>query len=48
VRKGDPIALIDEAGFVHFAVKEARPSGEVFFDPKQAGFAYRVKRPLVS
>lgn len=41
VRKGDPIALVDKAGFVHFAVKESRPSGEVFFDPKEAGFAYR-------
>ncbi len=48
VRKGDPIALVDKAGFVHFAVKEARPSGEVFFDPKQAGFTYRLIRPLVS
>jgi murein DD-endopeptidase MepM/ murein hydrolase activator NlpD len=48
VRKGDPIALVDKAGFVHFAVKEARPSGEVFFDPKQAGFTYRLAHPLVS
>lgn len=48
VRKGDPIALVDKAGFVHFAVKESRPSGEVFFDPKEAGFVYRVSRPLVT
>jgi murein DD-endopeptidase MepM/ murein hydrolase activator NlpD len=48
VRKGDPIALVDKAGFVHFAVKEARPSGEVFFDPMQAGFTYRLTHPLVS
>ncbi len=41
VRKGDPIALVDNAGFVHFAVKESRPGGEVFFDPKEAGFLYR-------
>jgi murein DD-endopeptidase MepM/ murein hydrolase activator NlpD len=42
VRKGDSIALVDKAGFVHFAVKETRPSGEIFFDPKEAGFAYRL------
>jgi murein DD-endopeptidase MepM/ murein hydrolase activator NlpD len=42
VRRGDPIALVDKAGFFHFAVKELRPGGEVFFDPKAAGFAYRV------
>jgi murein DD-endopeptidase MepM/ murein hydrolase activator NlpD len=48
VRKGDAIALVAEAGFVHFAVKESRPSGEVFFDPKEAGFAYRLARPLVT
>jgi murein DD-endopeptidase MepM/ murein hydrolase activator NlpD len=41
VRKGDPIALVWEHGFVHFAAKEARPGGEVFFDPADAGFAYR-------
>jgi murein DD-endopeptidase MepM/ murein hydrolase activator NlpD len=48
VRKGDPIALVDGGGFVHFAVKEMRPGGEVFLDPKEAGFAYRASRPLVS
>jgi murein DD-endopeptidase MepM/ murein hydrolase activator NlpD len=48
VRKGDPIALVDKSSFVHFAVKESRPSGEVFFDPKEAGFVYRLSRPLVS
>jgi murein DD-endopeptidase MepM/ murein hydrolase activator NlpD len=42
VRKGDPIALVDKAGFVHFAVKQLRPGGEVFFDPKEAGFVYRL------
>jgi hypothetical protein len=42
VRKGDPIALVWEHGFVHFAVKERRPSGEIFFDPKDAGFVYRL------
>jgi murein DD-endopeptidase MepM/ murein hydrolase activator NlpD len=48
VRKGDPIALVDKGGFVHFAVKETRPSGETFFDPKEAGFAYRQsQRPVV-
>jgi murein DD-endopeptidase MepM/ murein hydrolase activator NlpD len=41
VRKGDPIALVWSHGFVHLAVKEARPGGEVFFDPAEAGFAYR-------
>lgn len=45
VRKGDPIALVDKAGFVHFAVKEFQPHGEVFFDPAQAGFAYRLSSP---
>jgi murein DD-endopeptidase MepM/ murein hydrolase activator NlpD len=48
VRKGDPIALVDKAGFVHFAVKESRPSGEVFFDPKEAGFVYHGGSPLVA
>jgi murein DD-endopeptidase MepM/ murein hydrolase activator NlpD len=49
VRKGEAIALVDKAGFVHFAVKETRPEGEVFFDPKEAGFAYLVEsRPLAS
>jgi murein DD-endopeptidase MepM/ murein hydrolase activator NlpD len=42
VRKGDPIALVWNQGFVHFAVKEFRRSGEVFFDPKEAGFSYRL------
>lgn len=42
VRKGDPIALVDKAGFVHFAVKEFQPHGEIFFDPAQAGFVYRL------
>ncbi|HEY2747317.1 MAG TPA: M23 family metallopeptidase [Polyangia bacterium] len=48
VRKGQPIALVARAGFVHFAVKETIPGGEVFFDPAEAGFAYRESRPLVS
>jgi murein DD-endopeptidase MepM/ murein hydrolase activator NlpD len=48
VRRGDPIALVDKAGFVHFAVKESRPRGEVFFDPKEAGFAYRLSQPEVA
>jgi murein DD-endopeptidase MepM/ murein hydrolase activator NlpD len=42
VRKGDPVALVWKRGFVHFAVKESRPGGEVFFDPKEAGFSYRL------
>jgi murein DD-endopeptidase MepM/ murein hydrolase activator NlpD len=42
VRKGDPIARVDRPGFVHFAVKETRPDGEVFLDPKEAGFGYRA------
>jgi murein DD-endopeptidase MepM/ murein hydrolase activator NlpD len=41
VRKGDPVALVDKAGFVHFAVKERRTGGDVFIDPKEAGFSYR-------
>jgi murein DD-endopeptidase MepM/ murein hydrolase activator NlpD len=40
VSKGDPVALVDHTGFVHFAVKRVGPSGEVFFDPKDAGFLY--------
>jgi murein DD-endopeptidase MepM/ murein hydrolase activator NlpD len=39
VRKGEPIALVSNQGFVHFAVKELRPEGEVFFAPKEAGFS---------
>jgi len=48
VRRGDPIALVDKAGFFHFAVKELRPGGEVFFDPKAAGFSYRASGPEVT
>lgn len=48
VRRGDPIALVDKAGFVHLAVKETRPGGEVFFDPKEAGLAYRLTGPEVA
>lgn len=47
VRRGDPIALVDKAGFVHFAVKEFQPRGEVFFDPAQAGLAYRLSSPVL-
>ena len=47
VRKGDPIALVAEGGFVHFAVKETRQSGEAFLDPHAAGFAYRSSQRLV-
>jgi murein DD-endopeptidase MepM/ murein hydrolase activator NlpD len=42
VRRGDPIALVDKAGFVHFAVKQVDRAGEVFFDPKEAGLIYRL------
>jgi murein DD-endopeptidase MepM/ murein hydrolase activator NlpD len=50
VRKGDPIALVDNEGFVHFAVKEVNADSEVFFDPAEAGFAYRLSsvRPKVA
>jgi murein DD-endopeptidase MepM/ murein hydrolase activator NlpD len=41
VRRGDPIALVAPAGFVHVAVKARRGGGETFFDPRLAGFAYR-------
>lgn len=41
VRRGDPIALVDKAGFVHFAVKQLNRDGEVFFDPREAGLSYR-------
>jgi murein DD-endopeptidase MepM/ murein hydrolase activator NlpD len=47
VRKGDPIALVDKAGFVHFAVKAQERSGEVFFNPSEAGFVYRLSKPEV-
>jgi murein DD-endopeptidase MepM/ murein hydrolase activator NlpD len=46
VRKGDRIALVDRPGFVHFAVKEIQTGREVFFDPKEAGFAYRLSSGL--
>jgi murein DD-endopeptidase MepM/ murein hydrolase activator NlpD len=42
VRRGDPIALVWNRGFVHFATKEVRGGREVFFDPKEAGFSYRL------
>lgn len=42
VRRGDPIALVWNRGFVHFATKELQGNREVFFDPKEAGFAYRL------
>jgi murein DD-endopeptidase MepM/ murein hydrolase activator NlpD len=38
VERGDSIALVDKRGFVHIAVKR----GEVFFDPSEAGFSYRL------
>lgn len=41
VRRGDPIALVDKRGFVHFAVKQVIRTSEVFFDPREAGLAYR-------
>jgi murein DD-endopeptidase MepM/ murein hydrolase activator NlpD len=48
VRRGDPIALVGEGGFVHFAVKQTRPGGEAFLDPHVAGFVYRSsQRPVV-
>src|SRR5262249_22096458 len=42
VKQGDPIAVVDSHGFVHFAVKTFRSGNEVFFDPRLAGFAYRA------
>jgi murein DD-endopeptidase MepM/ murein hydrolase activator NlpD len=48
VRRGDPIALVDKPGFVHFAVKELHGHQEVFFDPKDAGFTYRRSGLAVS
>ena len=42
VRRGDAIALVNKAGFVHFATKETRDGREVFFDPREAGFNYRT------
>ncbi len=40
VRAGDPIALVSDHGFVHFAVK----ANQRFIDPKLAGFKYRLTR----
>ncbi len=48
VRKGDAIAVVAPAGFVHFAVKEKRTTGETFVDPRVAGFAYRSTKPGVA
>lgn len=42
VRKGDVIAFVAPAGFVHFAVKQTTAHGETFVDPRRAGFAYRT------
>jgi murein DD-endopeptidase MepM/ murein hydrolase activator NlpD len=41
VRSGEPIALVDASGFIHFAVKTMGARGEAFIDPRLAGFAYR-------
>ncbi len=38
---------VDRTGFFHFAVKEQRGGDEVFFDPQEAGFAYRLSGPAV-
>lgn len=48
VRKGEPIALVDRGGFVHFAVKHTIAGREAFIDPKEAGFAYRLTGPAVA
>jgi len=48
VRKGDIIAFVAPAGFVHFAVKQKTAQGETFIDPKRAGFAYRTSEPRVA
>jgi len=40
VKRGDSIALVGAAGFLHFAVKTESARGETFIDPKRAGFAY--------
>lgn len=45
VRKGEAIALVSRAGFVHFAVKQVRPTAELFFDPREAGLSYRITTP---
>ena len=42
VRKGDVIAFVAPAGFVHFAVKQTTARGETFVDPNRAGFVYRM------
>jgi murein DD-endopeptidase MepM/ murein hydrolase activator NlpD len=48
VRIGDPVATVDKTGFFHFAVKEQRGGSEIFFDPREAGFAYRTSGPAVA
>ncbi len=48
VRQGDPIAFVNQAGFIHFAVKEWRPHREIFIDPASAGFSYRLSTLGVS
>lgn len=41
VRRGDAIARVSNAGFVHFAVKALHDGHETFFDPAEAGLIYR-------
>jgi murein DD-endopeptidase MepM/ murein hydrolase activator NlpD len=45
VKRGDPIALVDKRGFVHFAVKDLVGNREVFFDSADAGFRYALSKP---
>lgn len=37
VQRGQPIALVDKAGFVHVALKSIGGGREEFFDPKETG-----------
>jgi murein DD-endopeptidase MepM/ murein hydrolase activator NlpD len=41
VRKGQAIARVAKAGFVHFAVKSTTAGREEFFDSARAGFRYQ-------
>jgi murein DD-endopeptidase MepM/ murein hydrolase activator NlpD len=48
VHRGDVIAFVAPAGFVHFAVKQKTAVGETFIDPKRAGFVYRLTSRTVA
>lgn len=45
VKRGDPIALVDKRGFIHFAIKDLVGNREVFFDSADSGFRYGLSKP---